>query len=83
MARAPVSKTGGWGFESLHSCQLFQGFCASPREQGSPWSQLGAIDRRPGCREGLPNPLVVARQHFGIGPHHHGRIMPRAARNHV
>ncbi len=22
MARAPVSKTGGWGFESLHSCQL-------------------------------------------------------------
>ena len=23
MARAPVSKTGGWGFESLHSCQLF------------------------------------------------------------
>ncbi len=21
MARAPVSKTGGWGFESLHSCQ--------------------------------------------------------------
>jgi hypothetical protein len=22
MARAPVSKTGGWGFESLHSCQI-------------------------------------------------------------
>ena len=22
MARAPVSKTGGWGFESLHSCQF-------------------------------------------------------------
>jgi hypothetical protein len=22
MARAPVSKTGGWGFESLHSCQV-------------------------------------------------------------
>ena len=21
MARAPVSKTGGWGFKSLHSCQ--------------------------------------------------------------
>jgi hypothetical protein len=21
MARASVSKTGGWGFESLHSCQ--------------------------------------------------------------
>jgi hypothetical protein len=24
MARAPVSKTGGWGFESLHSCQYNQ-----------------------------------------------------------
>src|SRR5258708_7453297 len=22
LVRAPVSKTGGWGFESLHSCQL-------------------------------------------------------------
>ena len=21
IGRAPVSKTGGWGFESLHSCQ--------------------------------------------------------------
>ena len=27
MARAPVSKTGGWGFESLHSCQRRLGFC--------------------------------------------------------
>ena len=26
MARAPVSKTGGWGFESLHSCQRFRAF---------------------------------------------------------
>ena len=25
MARAPVSKTGGWGFESLHSCQDLAG----------------------------------------------------------
>jgi hypothetical protein len=25
MARAPVSKTGGWGFESLHSCQEING----------------------------------------------------------
>src|SRR5436305_2883763 len=24
LARAPVSKTGGWGFESLHSCQQIQ-----------------------------------------------------------
>ena len=22
MARAPVSKTGGWGFETLHPCQI-------------------------------------------------------------
>ena len=22
MARAPVSKTGGWGFETLHPCQV-------------------------------------------------------------
>ena len=22
MARAPVSKTGGWGFETLHPCQF-------------------------------------------------------------
>jgi hypothetical protein len=22
LVRAPVSKTGGWGFESLHSCQV-------------------------------------------------------------
>jgi preprotein translocase subunit SecE len=22
LARAPVSKTGGWGFETLHPCQL-------------------------------------------------------------
>jgi hypothetical protein len=30
MARAPVSKTGGWGFESLHSCQgLVTGLNAS------------------------------------------------------
>ena len=27
MARAPVSKTGGWGFESLHSCHLFLSNC--------------------------------------------------------
>jgi hypothetical protein len=25
LARAPVSKTGGWGFESLHSCQVLGG----------------------------------------------------------
>jgi hypothetical protein len=24
IGRAPVSKTGGWGFESLHSCQWDQ-----------------------------------------------------------
>ncbi len=30
MARAPVSKTGGWGFESLHSCQASPGQFARP-----------------------------------------------------
>lgn len=25
MARAPVSKTGGWGFETLHPCQAGSG----------------------------------------------------------
>ena len=37
MARAPVSKTGGWGFESLHSCQAGIGACAGKElrlEQG-------------------------------------------------
>jgi hypothetical protein len=29
MARAPVSKTGGWGFESLHSCQAGRCYNAS------------------------------------------------------
>ena len=29
MARAPVSKTGGWGFESLHSCQGKLSFIAN------------------------------------------------------
>src|SRR3954453_5900718 len=29
LARAPVSKTGGWGFESLHSCQRIQILTAS------------------------------------------------------
>jgi hypothetical protein len=34
MARAPVSKTGGWGFESLHSCQ----FILLTRRIGAPRS---------------------------------------------
>ena len=29
MARAPVSKTGGWGFESLHSCQQIKDLAAT------------------------------------------------------
>ncbi len=32
MARAPVSKTGGWGFESLHSCQAPRYPSEIPRE---------------------------------------------------
>ena len=38
MARAPVSKTGGWGFESLHSCQQPQTLTTRAREQN------GALD---------------------------------------
>ena len=34
LARAPVSKTGGWGFESLHSCQVFSRY----------WQALGEAD---------------------------------------
>jgi hypothetical protein len=37
MARAPVSKTGGWGFESLHSCHDFPRvalFLDNPGAQG-------------------------------------------------
>ena len=33
MARAPVSKTGGWGFESLHSCHLGYGLAERPTGQ--------------------------------------------------
>ena len=29
MARAPVSKTGGWGFETLHPCQSARDFMSS------------------------------------------------------
>jgi preprotein translocase subunit SecE len=28
LARAPVSKTGGWGFETLHPCQVVAGAAA-------------------------------------------------------
>ena len=34
MARAPVSKTGGWGFETLHPCQ-FTGNGTAAEVQGS------------------------------------------------
>ena len=37
MARAPVSKTGGWGFESLHSCQ------SEGRESGPSYQIVGDL----------------------------------------
>ena len=39
MARAPVSKTGGWGFESLHSCQVG----ASHRFSRSFWRHMARL----------------------------------------
>jgi hypothetical protein len=35
LARAPVSKTGGWGFETLHPCQDLQ-TSALPGRDGMP-----------------------------------------------
>ena len=32
MARAPVSKTGGWGFETLHPCQRRSGALYVPQQ---------------------------------------------------
>ena len=32
MARAPVSKTGGWGFETLHPCQRRASALYSPQQ---------------------------------------------------
>ena len=37
MARAPVSKTGGWGFESLHSCQVGRSVKALGRYYSETW----------------------------------------------
>src|SRR5262245_46535945 len=42
LVRAPVSKTGGWGFESLHSCQLHQQL--SKTWKRTPWQQPGSLD---------------------------------------
>jgi hypothetical protein len=42
MARAPVSKTGGWGFESLHSCQATQWVAnMTPLNKRGAWIQVG------------------------------------------
>ena len=38
IGRAPVSKTGGWGFEPLHSCQMKGQCIQSPIK---PLSKLG------------------------------------------
>ncbi|MDB4858020.1 hypothetical protein OAH90_03230, partial [Alphaproteobacteria bacterium] len=35
IGRAPVSKTGGWGFEPLHSCQIKNPFGLSGRKDYS------------------------------------------------
>ena len=55
--RAPVSKTGGWGFESLRPCRsscirLIP--CLSRRRRGAAWSGCGQTERQ---RPGFPGPL--------------------------
>ena len=35
MARAPVSKTGGWGFETLHPCHLSASMIVTSGIEGS------------------------------------------------
>jgi|HubBroStandDraft_6_1064221.scaffolds.fasta_scaffold363604_1 hypothetical protein len=45
MARAPVSKTGGWGFESLHSCHFQSSI--SVIGHGAGFRSLAIDDSRP------------------------------------
>ena len=53
MARAPVSKTGGWGFESLHSCQMRPAF-------GANGSRQPFFERRLAADPDVNNPRGVA-----------------------
>ena len=56
MARAPVSKTGGWGFESLHSCQGQVRSPCSAREASQ------QVSRRPSIRGRVTSPKRLSRQ---------------------
>jgi preprotein translocase subunit SecE len=49
LARAPVSKTGGWGFETLHPCQRPRA-CYTPRNSGV-WRTNVAVDPAKFVRE--------------------------------
>ncbi len=52
MARAPVSKTGGWGFETLHPCQGRPGRLRRFFEPSSVWRLTGvAVDPAKFIRE--------------------------------
>ena len=53
MARAPVSKTGGWGFETLHPCQRAPGF----------WSyRLGGLSWVAGVEDLAASPIKFVRE---------------------
>ena len=63
MARAPVSKTGGWGFESLHSCQTNQWFTEVLKGNGSgTWTQTGPKDRFYRCPQASRAGLAPSAQ---------------------
>jgi tripartite-type tricarboxylate transporter receptor subunit TctC len=71
MARAPVSKTGGWGFESLHSCQAeFQAEVPHQHPEETP-RQLSRrrLIRLTAAAAGLTLlPSVAERQAFSQAP---------------
>jgi tripartite-type tricarboxylate transporter receptor subunit TctC len=67
MARAPVSKTGGWGFESLHSCQA-EASDKDADETRRRWSRRRLL-RLGAAAAGLTSlPSVIERQAVAQAP---------------
>jgi tripartite tricarboxylate transporter family receptor len=67
MARAPVSKTGGWGFESLHSCQAKGSDKHPDRTQRGP-SRCRLIRLSAAAAALTLAPSVAERQAFSQAP---------------